>query len=162
MSVERSGGESRSQVRDRIVELVAEAEAAIPNGQVPDPQPSEWHPFEHTIWARGELIRQEILKQKGLREDRGLQEAFGRVACNRMARRGRQSFVLLLGFKCCAAQAPGIAGQLDDPDVAGHAVDTLLKMRVPVYTRQIQPLTSAEAAWVRKKAKQYVARYGAG
>ena len=156
-----------SEVRDRIVELVAEAEALIPDHRHPDlpvgvhSKSPEWHSFEHRIWGIGELIRQELLKKKSLRKDEELQRAFARVGCNPFARRGRQSFVMLLEYKCCAGQAPGIADQLGDQDVAGHAVSTLLKMQAPGYAREIEPfVTAAKAAWVRKTARRYVERYG--
>ena len=151
----------------RALELIAQAEAAIPSELLPDLPPGlytsgapELYPWEHQIWRHGEAVRQILSQKKSLRKDSELQDAFVRVACNRNAKRGRQSFVMLLGYTCCVRRAPEIVGQLGDPCVAGHVIDTLLKMRCPDYVAEVQPFTSDTIAWIRNKAKTYVERYG--
>ena len=154
------------EIRSRILDLVAKAEAAIPATLLPDLPPArytsgapEWHGFEDVVWQQGEVIRQLLVECKSLRKDAGLQSAFLRVACNRKAKRGRQSFIMLLGYSCCSGSAPAIAGQLSDPDVAGHVVDTLTKMRCPDFVQDVEELTNSDTTWVRNKAKRYVERY---
>ena len=95
--------------------------------------------------------------------DRGtgwVQEArltFGRSRLN--LRRGRQSFVMALGFTGAAHLAPRVARFLADPDVDGQVIDTLLKMRAPGFVAAVRPLLTDTHAWIRNLAKKYVARY---
>ena len=98
-----------TDVRDRILDLVAKAVAAIPTELLPDLPPGQhtlgapdWNGFEHKIWECGEDVRQLLTQSKSLRKDTELQRAFLRVACNPNAKRGRQSFIMLLGYACCA------------------------------------------------------------
>ena len=66
---------------------------------------------------------------------------------------------MLLGFKRASGFADEIARWLSDPDVAGHALDTLLKMRVAGYASEAEALLKSEHAWIRNKAKTYLERY---
>ncbi len=156
-------------IREQIVDLITQAEEAIPPEQVADLPPvpyssgaPEWHAYEHTVWQCGEAIRQLLTKKISLRRNADLQDGFMRVACNAKAKRGRQSFVMLLGYTTCAHRAPELVGQLTDPCVTGHVIDTLLKMRCADYVTQVQPFASHKMAWIRKKATTYVERYGNG
>jgi hypothetical protein len=121
----------------------------------------EWHSFEHGCWKLGEFIRQKLLKAPRLREDRRLVGAILDVIDQRNLRRGRQSFVMLLGSVKAAHVAPRIARWAGDPDIAGHVVDTLLKMRVPGYADVVRPHVSSKYTWIRRKAKTYMERYAA-
>ncbi len=151
--------------RNRILELVNKAEAALPSKLQPDLPPGEytsgapeWYEFEHLIWKYGEEIRQ-LLSGKALRKDIELHRAFLKIACNKNAKRGRQTFINLLGYSCCAQFAPDIASQLTDTHVAGHVIDTINKMRSPDFIKDISPLTNDKTTWVRNKAKQYIKKY---
>ncbi|CAB1077111.1 hypothetical protein D1AOALGA4SA_4904, partial [Olavius algarvensis Delta 1 endosymbiont] len=155
--------------RKQIVDLIAQAEEAIPPEQMADLPPGpylsgapEWHAYEHTVWQCGESIRQLLAKKSSLRRDLDLQDSFLRIVCNVKAKRGRQSFVMLLGYTSCAHLAPELVGQLSDPFVTGHVIDTLLKMRCADYVTQVQPFAGHNTAWVRKKAITYVDRYRDG
>ena len=142
-------------------DIPSELKADLPPGQYTSGAP-EWHSFEYQIWDYGEKIRQLLTKDKSLRKDIELQRAFVRVACNPNAKRGRQSFIMLLGYTCCVKFAPDIASQLADPHVDGHVIDTLTKMRCSDFVEKIKPFTSDKTAWVRKAAKQYIQKYGDG
>ena len=153
-------------IRARIKTLVADAEAAIPSTLMPDLPPGqytqgapEWHSFEHTIWAIGEDIRQLLQKKKSLRNDDDLQSAFVAISMNRHAKRGRQSFIMLLGYKSCQQHSHSIASQLDDPGVAGHVISTLLKMQAPDFVQEIRRFLDHDIAWIRNKAKEYCGRF---
>jgi hypothetical protein len=155
--------------REQIIDLITQAEKAIPPEQVEDLPPApyssgapEWHAYEHTVWQCGETIRQLLSKKTSLRRNSDLQDGFMRVACNAKAKRGRQSFVMLLGYTSFAHRAPELIGQLTDPCVTGHVIDTLLKMRCDDYVTRVQPFTAHITAWIRKKAITYVERYGGG
>jgi hypothetical protein len=119
-----------------------------------------WHYVERQAWAVGEQIRQALVRKPALRKQPGVLEAIAECALSRNLGRGRQSFVMLVG--CVAARncADAIARLCSDPDVAGHAVDSLIKMRAPGYAAQVHPLLSAPHAWIRRKASTYLQRYG--
>jgi hypothetical protein len=118
-----------------------------------------WHKFENSTWAIGEVIRQSLKARPRLKKDPDVLHAILGVIQNRNLRRGRESFVMLLGFTGAAKYAPIVARFASDPDICGHVVDTLLKMRVPGYTMQIAKLTSHNRAWIRRLAQKYVERY---
>jgi len=157
-----------ADARATIVELIMTAQAAIPSRLKPDLPPGKftgdapgWYDFEHRIWETGENIRQLLLKKKRLRNDDELQAAFLSISTNRKAKRGRQSFVMLLGYKCCQEHASAIASQLDDSCVTGHVIGTLLKMHAGGFVDQIRPFTKHEIAWIRNKARAYCGRFAA-
>ena len=115
-----------------------------------------WRDFEHQVWAIGEQIRQLFLKAPRLRADRALQEQIVDIACDRRAHRGRQSFVMLLGYRSCVEHAGRLVGQLDDEFVHGHVVDAIYKMRAQGYSDQVQPLLDDKGAWIRNVANRYL------
>ncbi len=156
-----------NETRYQILALVTMAEEAIPSTLQRDLPPgentsgsSEWHSFEHSIWALGENIRQLYIKNKFLRKDVAIQRAILRIATNSKAKRGRQSFIMLFGYTFCAQFANQIAEQLSDPHVCGHVIDTLLKMRSSEFVSEVEPFTRDKTTWIRNKAKRYIDQYG--
>lgn len=157
---------SRDDIRQEILRLISEAEALVPARLEPDLPPGkstagepDWHPFEHEVWQIGERIRQLLNACKVLRCDHRLHEAIVRMCQNRAAKRGRQSFILLLGYSCCDYLAYAISSELGDSGVQGHVVHTLLKMRVAGFFTRVEPLTRSRFAWIRNKANTYCERY---
>ena len=65
---------------------------------------------------------------------------------------------MALGFSAAAPHAAALVPLLADPDVHGHVIDTLLKMRVHSYDAAVRPLLDAEHAWIRRLARRYVVR----
>src|SRR4051812_12097088 len=57
-----------------------------------------WHPFEHAAWPIGESIRLSLKEAPLLKRDSGALDAVAGVVSCRNLRRGRQSFVMALGF----------------------------------------------------------------
>lgn len=121
----------------------------------------EWYPFEDTCWALGENIRQKLLRSPRLRGNPQLIGAILDVIEQRNLRRGRQSFVMLLGSVKAAYAAPRLALWATDSDIDGHVVDSLLKMRVAGYSQVVEPHLSSEFSWIRRKAETYLRRYPA-
>ena len=115
-----------------------------------------WREFEHKIWAIGEEIRQLLLKAPRLRADKLLQGQFVEIACDKRAHRGRQSFIMLLGYRSCDEHAERLAEHLDDPFVNGHVVGTIYKMRAPGHSDRVRPLLNDNMAWVRNEAGRYL------
>jgi hypothetical protein len=150
-----------------VIEIAREVLHLAPSAFPPDLAKSEiagqpeWYPFETACWKLGEVIRQKLLRSPRLRGDPRVVSAILEVIEQRSLRRGRQSFVMLLGAVKFAHTAPRVARLAGDPDIDGHVVDTLLKMRVPGYVEVIEPHLSSKFAWIRRKAKTYVERYAA-
>lgn len=154
---------------DKIRDLLDKASEEIPDEVKPDLPPGEytsgapkWYGFEHRIWAYGEDIRQVLLTSKALRKDKELQDAICKISCDPRAKRGRQSFIMLLGFAHCAHLAPQIAAQIDDSDVRGHVISTISKMRCGDYVELIGSYTTDKVTWIRNGAKKYVKKYQDG
>ena len=154
--------QSKEEVRRSICDLVSQAEAAIPtnsdDGQIAcnfRGEIGEWRAHEFRIRKLGEDIRQLLAQSKVLRKDTDLQGNYMKVIKNRDGGRGRQSLVLLLGYKSCHSFANSLSKELDDPDIYGHVIDTLLKMRADGFWREIEPFASHKITWIRNKAKRY-------
>jgi len=118
----------------------------------------DWYPFEHEAWPIGEKIRQSLAAAPRLKKDEAIQERIVRVIENRNLRRGRQSFVMALAHSAAAKMKVRIAPFLSDPDIDGHVVDALLKMRAFEFAAEVRPLLESDRTWIRKKAKQYLER----
>ena len=81
------------------------AEDKIPNEILPDlpfmelaPDVHDWYMFEHEIWEIGEEIRQLIFYSKKVLTDSQIARIIN-ICLDEKAKRGRQSFVMLLGKK---------------------------------------------------------------
>jgi len=155
-------------IKSEIERLLAKARALTPKDFL-DPLPPDeslggvpaWREFEHQIWAIGEDIRRLLLKNPRLRSDVRLQVGIMDVACDRRAHRGRQPFVMLLGYRSCAGYSGRLAGHLDDSFVNGHVISTLYKMRASGHSRAIRAFLVSKVTWVRDEAKRYLAWDGA-
>lgn len=118
-----------------------------------------WYPFEHEAWAIGEAVRQVFVRHPRLKKQKDVLAKVLQIATCRNLRRGRQSFVMALGFVAARDQAAELAPLLADPDVDGQVVDTLLKMRAPGFASNVRPLLDSDKAWIRKLVGRYIERY---
>ena len=150
---------------NQLNKLLTEAENLIPKESLPDlpfipevPDVHDWYRFENDLWNKGEEVRQLILNSKK-KPNREQVKRICEICTNPVAKRGRQSFVMLLGRKCYTEYAPIIAPFLSDDDIDGHVVDTLYKMGISDYVSQIQPLTKHKRTWIRNIAKKYINKY---
>ena len=157
------------KIKQNILERVEEAKSLIPVHLEKDlpaldgyPLIPDWHDYESKIWRIGEEIRQLLNSHKNLRKDHQLQDAFLEVIMNRNAKRGRESFFFLVGYKSCNRCADEVAKQLDDSHVVGHAIIALRKMGNAEYVDQIRPLNDYHNTWIRNEAKKYLAKYDIG
>lgn len=148
---------------DTLERLLSEARALVPEEDLPDqPYRSEsdtgWYDFELKLWAKGEEIRQLLLTSgRTLSEAQVL--ALLTLCRDQRGKRGRQSFLLLLGRKAYAHHAQAVAGLLSDAHVAGQAIDTLYKMGAAGYRRGIEPFLTHDKTWVRNAAKRYLEKF---
>ncbi|MFC9984602.1 hypothetical protein ACFU0W_14195 [Microbacterium keratanolyticum] len=159
-----------AEAREAALAALEKAWALIP-AERPDDLPGktnsegvyipDHHHFETTVWAYGADIWALLTAHPSLRGDDDLFAQLLAVVNDRAAMRGRRSFSLLFGSVKLAKYAPQIAAYVDDPDVYGHVVGTLYKMRMPDYVDQIRPHANSPSAWIRKEAKRYLAKYDA-
>lgn len=118
----------------------------------------EWHDFEHKIWNTGEKIRQLIsVKHTAFNCDQI--NRILNICLDKRARRGRQSFVMLLGKTKYCEYANALVPLLQDDDVNGHVIDTLYKMRANGYVALITPFLKHKQTWIRNIAKKYVQKF---
>jgi hypothetical protein len=119
----------------------------------------EWYGFELAAWPIGERIRQALSKNPRFKKNIGVVTKILEVAICRNLRRGRQSFVTTLGFVAAKGHAQDLVPFLNDEDVDGQVVGTLLKMRAAGYGREVRPLLDSKQAWIKRLAKNYISRY---
>jgi hypothetical protein len=122
----------------------------------------DWYPFERDAWPIGEDIRQAFIRDPKLKKNDIVMSRLVDVATCRNLRRGRQSFIMALGFVGAREHAARLAESLNDDDVAGQVLDTLLKMKAPGFSARVRPLLQARHAWIRRLAQRYVERYSKG
>ncbi len=157
----------RTQSRQKIAELLQDSKKLIPDTLVPNldpiqgfPDVPDWHQFEHDIWRNGEIIRQMLKVHRSLYKDKLLMEDIVSICLNRNAKRGRQSFIMLLWNKFGLPFADKLVEHLDDKSVDGHIVEGLNKMKAPGYSSKIQPFCLHKTTWIRKQAQKYIEKYG--
>ena len=119
----------------------------------------EWYPFETQAWPIGESIRQTFVRNPRLKKNEKVLAKVAEVATCRNLRRGRQSFIMALGFVSADHYAERLSVFLGDPDVDGQVLDALIKMKASGYTREASSLLHSDKAWIRRLAKKYLDRY---
>ena len=156
---------TRSEFDARIDSLLLSAEKLIPQEKLPDlpfmelaPTVHDWYDFEHTLWKIGEDIRQLILSErKELNNEQTVRIC--RICADTKAKRGRQSFVMLLGKKKFLPFAGQLAVLFPDDDIDGHIISTLYRMGASQYAEYIKPYTNHPITWIRNEAKRYIQKY---
>ena len=86
-------------------------------------------------------------------------ERIVKICLDKRAKRGRQSFVMLLGKKMFSEYAEQIASLLNDDDVDGQVIDTLYKMQAGQYVNLITPFAEHKITWIKNEAKRYIKKY---
>lgn len=153
----------RNYFDEKIEEFFTKAEKLIPNELLPDlpfisPGVHDWYDFEHQFWEVGEEIRI-FLRENNRKLNKYQIEKVVNICLDKRAKRGRQSFVMLLGRKMYADYADKIISLLSDDDVDGHVIDTLYKMQVGGYSIYIEPFLNHNCTWIRNEAKRYIKKY---
>lgn len=155
---------NRDDFNSALNSLLDEAESIIPNEDLP-PLPfrndcldvHDWYDFEQRLWDKGEEIRKLIVKERReLNKDQSNRVCD--ICLNKNAKRGRQSFVLLLGKKRYIEYASKIADLLSDDDVDGQTINTLYKMGTTEYQELIKTFLNHNRSWIRNEAKRYINR----
>ena len=156
----------RDEFDSQLNSLLLSAEKLIPENDLPDlpymelaPTVHDWYDFEHELWEIGENIRQLILTEK---KDLSSEQAdqVCKICENVKAKRGRQSFVMLLGKKRFLHYADRIVSILPDDDIDGHIISTLYKKGASQYVDHIKPYADHRTTWIKNEAKRYIQKYG--
>lgn len=145
--------------------FLVRAEELIPAEELPDlpfmelaPDVHDWYKFEHQLWDIGEEIRQFLSANKNKLNELQIERIL-EICLDKRAKRGRQSFVMLLGRKMYCCYANRIVTLLTDDDVDGQVIDTLYKMGAKGYEEQIEPFLTHNRTWIRNEAKRYIQKY---
>ncbi len=149
-----------SDIVERLDHLIASAPAEVPPDLPLSPtsgQP-EWYAFEHRVWSEGVALQALLAPTAHLRKHPIVLDAVVRVLECRGLRRGRQAFAPLLEIRAAASFAPRLVPLLADPDIGGHVVAALVRMRAPSLRSHLAPFTESPHAWVRRLARSYLAR----
>jgi hypothetical protein len=120
----------------------------------------EWYAFEREAWPLGESIRRAFVQNSKLKKNATVLEKVLEVARCRNLRRGRQSFIMALGFVAAGQHAKTLSTFLQDPDVGGQVLYTLVKMKASGFASEVEPLLQSDKTWIRNLAKKYLSRYG--
>ncbi len=153
---------ARTLFDEELDKLLKSAEDRIPDEVLPDlpfmefaDDVHDWYDFEHEIWEIGEDVRQLTLghnkKFTPLQAERIL-----RICEDERVKRGRQSFVLLLGKKRYSEYADRIAPLLSSDDVDGQVIDTLYKMGAFGYADEVRTFLNHNRTWIKNSAKRYL------
>ncbi len=158
---------NRAEFDACIDNFLLSAEKLIPQNALPDlpfmelaPTVHDWYDFEHALWEIGEDIRQLVSSErKELNTEQTARVC--RICTDTKAKRGRQSFVMLLGKKKFLPFAEQLAVLLPDDDIDGHIISALYKMGASQYIERVKPYTNHSITWIRNEAKRYIQKYGA-
>lgn len=157
---------SSEATKSLILKKIKRAQGLIPKQLEPDlpptqllPDVAEWHSYEHEIWKLGAEIRQLIATCPSLRNDEELNTKIVSICLNPNTKRGRQSFIMLLGYKQHSNFAPDLIAQVTDGHVTGHILDTISKMKISGYSHIMRQYTDHETTWIKNVAKRYLTQY---
>lgn len=156
---------NRKTFDDNLETLLTQAENLIPDEELPDlpymdaaPDVHEWYQFELQLWDVGEEIRQLIAEHNKKLNESQVKRIL-EICLDKKAKRGRQSFIMLLGKKCYSTFADEIIHLIHDDDVDGHIIDTIYKMQAGQYVDKVKLVLNHKRMWIRNEAKRYIQKY---
>ncbi|CAG0946073.1 hypothetical protein ANRL1_02733 [Anaerolineae bacterium] len=114
---------------------------------------------EYAIWEAGERLRQLLVQRRSWRGRSALLDAVAQLLGNASFGRGREPLLWVLGQFGREAYSSQLAPFLKDSELAGHALEGLLKGKISGFGAAVRPLLRHPLAWVRKDAKRYLERF---
>ena len=116
----------------------------------------DWRRYELKIWELGESLRLYLKKQKSWRGPSTLFDAIAQVMGTKVYGKGRQTFALLLGDFGGSSYSRDLGRAIEDPEVVGHAIKALTKLRAAGYELEVRKAMSIYSGWIRAAAKKYL------
>lgn len=114
-----------------------------------------WYSFEFYIWQLGENLRN-IIRKKNFKKSAQVEKAIINVLMNNTYGKGRETFALLVGeFKFHLSEKQ-IGILLDDNDVYGHIIISLIKLKMKGFDEKIKEIMNSEKGWIKQEAKKYL------
>ena len=157
----------KETTRVEILKLLDNANKLIPHKLIPDLTPSKelmgenkWHDFEFKIWEIGEQIRKLRNQFMSLRNDEELNMLILEICLNQKAKRGRQSFVMLMWYKQFQKYSVSICSLLGDKYIYGHILETLNKIGISGCQNKVKNFVNDDKKWIKKQAIKYIEKYG--
>jgi hypothetical protein len=155
------------EAKNRVIELLEKAKELTPNSLEPDLPSIEghsdipsWHDYEHKIWEIGEEISQISFEYKRLRKDDSINEMIVDFCTNKNAKRGRESFVMLLWYKHNQKYADQLISLLNDKYVYGHIITALNKIQMSGFDQEVLPFINDKKSWIKKEVAKYLEKFG--
>jgi hypothetical protein len=119
-----------------------------------------WLSFEMRIWELGECLRQSLKNRKKWLNSNDLLNVIMMICRNKKYGKGRQTFVMLLGEFNCEDASKLLGDLLNDPEVLGHSIKALTKLKDGGYVDKAGQIAEKETGWIRAAAKNYCRRFG--
>jgi len=119
----------------------------------------DWSSFELKIWELGELLRLFLRKKKNWRGKNIILDAVENILKEKKYGKGRQTFALLLGDFGQGEYGESLGKVLDQADVYGHAIESLIKAKKGNFIEEIKKISEIEKGWIRKSAKKYLKQF---
>lgn len=118
---------------------------------------SRWRSYEMRLWELSEYVRRYLRMNRNIRGRCDILDLIASITADRSLGKGRQNFILVLGQYGGEAYADVLGALLSDPDVFGHAVKALTRMKTPNYIERIKAILSeSRVGWIRAAAKKYL------
>ncbi|MGZ5573330.1 MAG: HEAT repeat domain-containing protein, partial [Usitatibacter sp.] len=117
----------------------------------------DWVGYEMALWKASERLRALLRARKELRGDTATVGACLSLIADRRFGKGRQNLVLLVGEFGTPKMASALGSLLDDPDVYGHAIKALSKLKAKGFGEPVKRVLDSErVAWIKTAARKYL------
>lgn len=117
----------------------------------------DWRGFETALWKLSETLRPLMSARRDWRSGSDVLKAVVLLCKDPGYGKGRQNLVLILGQFGGASEATVLASLLDDPDVQGHAIKALARIKDLRYHVEVEKRVAKLKGWMRGAAKRYLA-----
>lgn len=149
-------------------ELVAKALELLPAHYLETQQAPEmqgigdapvWRGYEMRLWELSEHVRRYLMANRRIRGRCNILNNIASITTDRRLGKGRQNFIIILGQYGGDAYTDELGALLLDPDVLGHAVKALTRLKAPNYVDRIKVILSeSKAGWIKAAAKKYLTK----
>lgn len=122
----------------------------------------DWLAYETALWQISERMRPLLAARKDLHGTGPIMAAIQALCSRKEFGKGRQNFVLMLGDFGGPSAVEILGTLLGDPEVEGHALKALYKLRAFRFVDEANAIVSRSSGWVRTAATKYLKAAQAG